>query len=65
MRTSIYLALALAMGYVHAENLFDIAQDEENYQTLEAEAEPERRMLQRQRRCRFPMRCYWGGSEFR
>ncbi len=65
MRTSIYLTLALAaIGYVQAENIFDIAQDEENQQNLTAEADPRQRMLQR-RSCQWPTRCYWNSRYYR
>ena len=47
MRTCIYLTLALAMSYVQAENLMDIAEDEEHHRILQAESEEERRILRK------------------
>ena len=66
MRTSIYLTLALAMSYGQAENLFEIAQDEEQDRFLQAETQEDLRMLQRSGKpCPKNQRCYWESMYYR
>ena len=47
MRNNILLSLALAVSYGQAENLLEIAEDEELHRLLQAEAEEEERIVGR------------------
>ncbi len=45
MRNSIFLTLALAVSYSQAENLLDIAEEEELHRLLQAEDDEEERIV--------------------